>query len=112
MTTPFDRILAGLPEKPPRSRLEPYRVLIEELRARKRTFQEIAGILTQQCGVRVSASGVHDYLRRRGGKAEATRPDAQHRATPTERAPVALREDYGEFEFDPTQPLKIGGRSK
>ena len=34
----FQDILDSLPEKPARSRLEPYRELIEELRRRGRTF--------------------------------------------------------------------------
>ena len=58
-------ILASLPAKTPRSRLEPYRELIREMRRRGRTYREIAGVLGERCGVRVAASSVHEYVRRR-----------------------------------------------
>ncbi len=64
-STKFQHILDGLPPKPPRSRLEPYRVLIEKLRRRRRTYREIACILAEKCDVRVSLSALHDFVRRR-----------------------------------------------
>ena len=39
-------ILDRLPPKPPRSKLEPYAELIQELRKRGRSYRDIAGILT------------------------------------------------------------------
>ncbi len=59
----LETILDTLPTKPPRSRLEPYREFILELRRRGRTYRDIAGILTEKCQLRVSASGVHDFVR-------------------------------------------------
>ena len=59
----FQDILDSLPEKPPRSRLEPYRDLIEELRRRGRTFREIAHILREKCHVETAASTIHDFVR-------------------------------------------------
>lgn len=47
-------ILDALPAKPPRSRLEPYREFIEELRHRGRTYRDIASILAEKCRVQVS----------------------------------------------------------
>ncbi len=58
-------ILDSLTDKPPRSRLEPHRELIQELRRRGRTYRDIANILAEKCQVEVTASGVHDFLRRR-----------------------------------------------
>ncbi len=58
----FQEILDGVPEKPPRSRLEPYRVLIEKLRRRGRTFREIVDILAKQCNLQVSLSTLHDFV--------------------------------------------------
>ena len=58
-------ILASLPARAPRSRLEPYRELIREMRRRGRTYREIAGVLGERCGVRVAASSVHEFVRRR-----------------------------------------------
>ena len=63
MDDKFRNILDGLPEKPPRSRLEPYRELIDEMRRRGRTYREIAGILAEKCQLQVSVSTVHDYVR-------------------------------------------------
>ncbi len=57
----FKAILDGLPEKPPRSRLEPYRELILEMRRRGRPFREIAQVLAEKCCVRVAASTVYDF---------------------------------------------------
>ena len=61
MDTDLKKILAELPIKPPRSRLEPYREFIEELRSRGRTYRDIAEILAEKCGLHVTASGVHDF---------------------------------------------------
>ncbi len=61
----FRAILDHLAEVPARSSLEPYRELIDELRRRGRTFRDIAHILAQECGVRVSASTVFRFVRTR-----------------------------------------------
>ena len=58
-------ILDELPDKPPRSRLEPYREFIGELRSRGRTYRDIAKILAEKCAVQVTGSGVHDFVRTR-----------------------------------------------
>jgi len=51
MDTDLKKILAELPIKPPRSRLEPYREFIEELRSRGRTYRDIAEILAEKCAL-------------------------------------------------------------
>ena len=61
----FQDILDGMPEKPPRSSLEPYRELINELRRRGRTYREIAHILAEKCQLRAAASTVNRFLRKR-----------------------------------------------
>jgi len=58
-------ILDALPTKSPRSRLEPYREFIQELRRRGRTYRDIASVLSEKCQVQVSASGIHDFVRTR-----------------------------------------------
>src|ERR1700678_217259 len=65
MDTHLKKILAELPIKPPRSRLEPYREFIEELRSRGRTYRDIAEILAEKCAVQVTGSGVHEFVRTR-----------------------------------------------
>jgi len=64
MNQDFQDILDGLPEKPARSRLEPYRPLIEELRRRGRTYQEIVQILEEKCQLHTAVSTVNDFMRR------------------------------------------------
>jgi len=58
-------ILESLPPKVPRSRLEPYRELIREMRRRGRTYREIAHVLGDRCQVQVTASAVHNFVSRR-----------------------------------------------
>ena len=68
----FQDILNGLPDKPPRSRLEPYRELIDELLRRGRTFREIAQILGEKCHVKTAASTIHDFVQVRSQKEHRT----------------------------------------
>ncbi len=68
MDNRFKEILDNLPPKRPRSRLEPYAELVEELRRRGTTYRNIALILTEKCPLKVSASTVHDFVRVRSRK--------------------------------------------
>jgi hypothetical protein len=61
----FQEILDSLPEKRPRSRLEPYGRLIDELLRRRWTYRGIARILAEKCQLKVSSSTIHDFVRRR-----------------------------------------------
>jgi hypothetical protein len=61
----FQEILNGLSEKPERSRLDPYRDLIKELLSCGRTYREIAHILFQKCGIRISFSTIHYFVHSR-----------------------------------------------
>lgn len=62
MDDKFEAILKSLPSKEPRSRLEPYRELITEMRKRGRTYREIAHVLKKACGLTVGASTVNDFV--------------------------------------------------
>ena len=57
------RIIEAVPEKLSRSRLEPYRQLIAELRRLRRTYREIAKLLGEKCQLRVSPAAVHNFVR-------------------------------------------------
>jgi hypothetical protein len=89
MDTKFWEILNGLPDKPPRSRLEPYRELIGELRRRRRTYRDIAHILAEKCQIQVTASGVHDFVRKRKGSGDKRKPPGPIASTRTEERPAA-----------------------
>jgi hypothetical protein len=56
-------IIESLPEKRSRSRLEPFRQLIAELRRLRRTYREIAHVLREKCQVQVSAAAIHNFVR-------------------------------------------------
>jgi hypothetical protein len=56
-------VLDKLPPKPPRSKLEPYAELIQELRKRGRSYREIAAILKACCGVSTGTHTVYNFVR-------------------------------------------------
>src|SRR5688572_16345823 len=78
MDDKFQDIVDSLPEKPARSRLEPYNELIDELRRRGRTYREIAHILAEKCQLIAGASTIHDFVRVRSLK---TRKPAKRQRT-------------------------------
>ena len=49
-------ILESLPEKPYRSKLEPHRELIRELRRKGRTYREVARLFDERLGLYVAPS--------------------------------------------------------
>jgi IS30 family transposase len=65
MDNRFKTLLANLPKKAPRSRLEPYRELIDELLHRHRTYRDIVGILATSCQITVCVSTLHEFVRGR-----------------------------------------------
>src|SRR6516225_203817 len=64
MNDRFREILDSLPHAKPRSCLEPYKQLIQELRFRKRPYREIVHVLAAECGIRVSHSTLHEFVQR------------------------------------------------
>ena len=46
----------NLPDKPPRSKLEPHRDLIRELRRKGRTYREVARLFNDRLGLYVAPS--------------------------------------------------------
>ena len=132
MDATLKNILDELPDKPPRSRLEPYREFIEELRSRGRTYRDIADILAEKRAVHVTGSGVHDYLRTRSrakaGHLEVSqsKPTKLPVSIPVASDSVAATSSSGEvqrriaalkarntevrprgFEYDPDEPLRL-----
>ena len=115
----LDELLKALPERVPRSRLEPYSQLIEELRRQERTFREIAEILDTQCGVHVTRSGVHDFLRTRAATRsrepkplQRTKVDSDSTETLRRIKELKSQQPYAiptpdDFQFEPNEPLRI-----
>jgi hypothetical protein len=132
MDTDLKKILAELPIKPPRSRLEPYREFIEELRSRGRTYRDIAKILAEKCALQVTASGVHDFVRTRtrakdslagrGTKnplpvsnpvagetspASASSEEVQRKIAALKARNTVVEPGPPVFEYDPDRPLRL-----
>ena len=61
----FKAIVDSLPEKRPRSRLEPYAQLIDQLRKLGRSYREIEWILSEKCGIHAPRCTINDFVRQR-----------------------------------------------
>jgi hypothetical protein len=56
-------ILESLPPKLPRSKLEPHRELIRELRRKGRTYREVARLFQERLGMYVAPSTLHSFVK-------------------------------------------------
>ncbi len=56
-------ILESLPDKPYRSKLEPHRELIRELRRKGRTYREVARLFHERLGLYVAPSTLHSFVK-------------------------------------------------
>ena len=56
-------VLSDLPPNPPRSKLEPHRELIRELRREGRTYREISRLFAGRLGLRVAPSTLHSFIK-------------------------------------------------
>ena len=126
MNADLQKLLDELPDKPPRSRLEPYREFIAELRSKGRTYRNIAEILAEKCGVQVTGSGVHDFVRSRlrpkvsltqisptkANQVSANNPGTAGTAPKVPSSEEVQRKTMPEprprgFEYDPDEPLRL-----
>jgi IS30 family transposase len=95
----ISRILDNLPDKPPRSKLEPHADVIATLRRKRCTYREIAEFLREHLGTIVSPSTIHDFVRVRRGRGKRNvgsardevpaDPKALHRPKATENSSAA-----------------------
>jgi IS30 family transposase len=131
MDANFQEILDALAQKPPRSRLEPYRDLIEELLKRGRTYREIRKILADKCDLRIALSTLYSFMVPHSRAARRTslseRPneienaptreekqdgnqrhinDVRQRIEALKRRKATEKEPEG-FSYDPDQPLRL-----
>jgi hypothetical protein len=58
-------LLDQMPERPPRSKLEPHAEVIRELRRKRRTYQEIAAFFREHLQISVAPSTIHDFVKTR-----------------------------------------------
>ena len=97
MDDKFEAILKNLPSKEPRSRLEPYRELITEMRKRGRAYREIAHVLKKACGLTVGASTVNDFVLA-GANSKAKTSPSISRTTETKKNMEGLTGTYKNTE--------------
>ena len=89
-------VLESLREKPYRSKLEPHRELIRELRRKGRTYREVACLFQERLGLHVALSTLHSFVKVR----------AKHRKrTQFELPPVGLAVAESPL-LDPVAALK------
>jgi len=118
MDPAISKLLEEIPEKPPRSKLEPHADIIATLRRKRRTYREIARFLQEHLAITVAPSTIHDFvrIRRRRGKQIPSPPPATgtpspqsdvqkkiaalKRRTPTEQPAPA-------FTYEEDEPLKL-----
>jgi hypothetical protein len=135
MEETFQHILSKAARKSGRSRLEPYRELIEQLRQRGLTYRNISDILTKELQIQVPKSTVNDFVRAQARKrrnaarrlsrrGSASRPTVPLPSPPhsTKRpsedeirqkiAELKARKSVAEpaaegFQYNPDEPLRL-----
>src|SRR6266404_9997204 len=63
MSGNFQDLLKDAPEKPPRSKLEPYREVIRELRLKRWSYREIATLFEEKLTLEVAPSTLHNFVK-------------------------------------------------
>lgn len=69
-------LLDQLPERAPRSKLEPHREVIRELRKKRRTYAEIAAFFREHLQLSVAPSTIHEFVKTRARQARQEREDS------------------------------------
>ena len=94
MDPAFQAILNALPANPPRSRLEPYRELILEMRKRGRSYRETASVLRHACDIRVGTSTINDFVLCQTKSRSTRKISATTARATTNKNSVELRSTY------------------
>ena len=94
MDSKFQAILNSLPTDQTRSRLEPYRELILEMRERGRSYREIARVLLQSCDLRVGTSTVNDFVLAAAKSRTKHKRSVKRMLSVTNKDPLVLRSTY------------------
>ena len=69
-------LLDQLPERAPRSKLEPHREVIRELRKKRRTYAEIAAFFREHLQLSVAPSTIHEFVKTRARQARQEQEDS------------------------------------
>jgi hypothetical protein len=114
-------ILESLPPKSPRSKLEPHRELIRELRRKGRTYREVARLFHERLGLHVAPSTLHSFVKVRAKHQKRTQfelpplesADAQSHTLTSIAAlkakPILQKPKSTRFVFRENEPLTLTG---
>ena len=112
-------ILEPLPEKPPRSKLEPHRELIRELRRKGRTYREVARLFHERLGLHVALSTLHSFVKVRAKHRKrmqfelpptslpVTESPALERVAALKAKPAVRKSKRARFVFRENEPLTL-----
>jgi IS30 family transposase len=127
----ISKLLDELPDKRPRSKLEPHADVISALRRKRHTYREIAEFFGEHLSITVSPSTIHDFVRVRRGRGKRNvaqdgipaDPKALHRPKPSENPSAAddparqriaalkrrtlAEEPQPLFKYEEDEPLKL-----
>jgi IS30 family transposase len=87
-------VLRDIPDKPPRSKLEPYTDVIGALRRKRHTYREIAKFLHEHLDLEVAPSTIHDFVRIRRRREKDMRTPAESQS-PSKPKPTPQPEAVG-----------------
>jgi hypothetical protein len=98
-------LVEQIPEKAPRSKLEPHVDVIRVLRRKGRTYQEISRFFSEHLGVPVAASTIHAFVRVRARR--------RHRQVPVELPPAEFAgKDGTTLDTAVTEPVDDDVRAR
>jgi hypothetical protein len=113
-------ILEYSPQKPPRSKLEPHRELIRELRRKGRTYREVARLFHERLGLHVALSTLHSFVKVRAkhrkrtqfelppvGLAAAAVSPVLERVAALKAKPAVRESKRARFVFRENEPLTL-----
>jgi len=118
------QIIAGfaeLPPKPPRSKLEPHRDLIRELRRKGQTYRDVARLFQERLGLYVAPSTLHSFVKvrakhRKRSQFELPPPEAVaadslalQRVADLKAKPTVPNAKPARFVFRENEPLTLTG---
>ena len=119
MEPALQTILESLPEKQHRSKLEPHRELIRELRRKGRTYRDLAQIFHERLELHVAPSTLHSFVKVRAKHRKRTQFELPPLESATTELPVpdrlaalkakpTVREaKRARFDFRENEPLTL-----
>jgi hypothetical protein len=89
MDPAISKLVEEIPEKPPRSKLEPHAETIATLRSKRRTYREIAHFFQEHLAITVAPSTIHDFVRVRRRRGKRTADSNEEQPVPSRQVTAA-----------------------